>query len=352
MQPSTVQLFHYPRILRLAWLGLIIAISAGVSQRVPAAEAGRAEATVTGQIFTIGSGGESIRLGAVQVQVFPQAVIEAHLEERLAVLRRTRRILDDRVAEIREELDKEKARFEALVAEGDQRKSAAVAEIAALREEARKRIASIDASIAANEKEIAFWSDYPEPPPGIPLREEYEAYAKLRDRWLAVPAAERAAWTSALRGLTEELLAERAAVIAERDQAVEAAERDRKSIDADIAARQERQAKLRADLDEAIARAEQAPDFSALLAGLPKAAADTRTDASGEFQLNIPSDEPYVIFARTERRFSGEVRELTWLVRIGVERPLRVLLSDHNLVTAHSPDNVLDLKQDESRSNT
>ena len=77
-------------------------------------ESGPREVQLTGSVFIVTRGGESIKLGLVQVGVLREADIPATLEERAAVARAQRAELEPRARELEQELNRIKAQIPAL----------------------------------------------------------------------------------------------------------------------------------------------------------------------------------------------------------------------------------------------
>ena len=79
------------------------------------------------------------------------------------------------------------------------------------------------------------------------------------------------------------------------------------------------------------------------LEGLPRALTEAKSDANGEFVIQMPSDRPVVLAAFAQRQVFDRTENYCWLVRVpvGAARRDKLLLSNDNLTTANSPLSVI-----------
>jgi hypothetical protein len=131
------------------------------------------------------------------------------------------------------------------------------------------------------------------------------------------------------------------------DPAIEALNAAREAIEPaqDLVAQRERE--LRAEAAAAPARFDgmnsslDSGEF--YLEGLPRPLTETKTDANGEFVIEIPSDRLVVLAAFAQRQVFDHTESYAWLIRVpvGTSRGDKLLLSNDNLTTANSPQSPL-----------
>lgn len=339
MQPS--HHIRFPSSRFLLGLGLLLGLAG--CQPPEAMREAADPSPVTGQVFVVVGTGESMRLGSVQVQIFEEETIQAHIDEKDRAIATGRDELHERLAEL-EESASALAETKAKAEEAYRSREAEIrSELAQFIEQSEARTKFLQEEIASNSDFVAFKDSLPLPPPGIPSPEEYRLYDARREKWLTMNREERGAWVEVLTSLNAELTAEIKQLAAAREEKVFAFADELQGLDEKILAAE----KSATEVDEAVEvvrkQLDETPDYAAYLEELPPSLRDVRTDADGEFSVQLPPGRRYVIFAQTERRLGEEWVKLRWFVRAGDGQPGRVLLSNHNLITSEASENVISL---------
>lgn len=341
--------FSFGAIPAAVCLGILALTAAGCDRQ---AEREPSETAVAGQVFMVLPTSESLRLGSVRVQVFSEEQIQDHLKTReneLAARSDSRRREVANLEKLAEEQRQEAARAERIYL---QREREIRGELSAFLEEIEARVAEWREEIGANASFIKNKDTLPPAPEGIPTREESEAYEAHRRKWLSMTRAERDAWADALTVLNVGLEDKIESLHDARDEKIMAFGDELQALDLAVEAAQkaERETVSRMEsLAEELARPFDYPDY---LSGLPAPLRELRTDADGEFLVKLPPDRRYVVFAETGRRIGGEQQELQWLVQVSDYPASRIVLSNHNLVTAKASENVIKLSAKGGESGT
>jgi len=100
----------------------------------------------------------------------------------------------------------------------------------------------------------------------------------------------------------------------------------------------------RSKKDQADIKLKQFPTAEFFFEGLPSGIAKTITNSNGEFLLTLPSKGKFALAARAAREVPPE--KYYWLIWVSLdgEASKTILLSNHNLITAESPDSVVRAK--------
>lgn len=307
------------------------------------------EVDLQGQVFVVVPSGESVRLGSVQVMLYEERAIQAHLAKRERVIAQRQEELESAVAELGESLKAARASRREAEENYMKREARIREELAALVERAEAKAAGIARKMVINEEFITHVDVLPSAPPGIPTREEYAQYESRRAKWLAMDRAERQAWGEVLSSHNEELEAELEKMATDREEQVFAWADELQLLDEAIGAAREEEAEAEGSLRVAEESLAAIPSYSDFLAELPAPAREIRTDADGEFSIALPAGGRYAILARSERRMQGEERAFQWFIwtTAGETYPRRVLLSNHNVVSAGAAENVVRLSDPE-----
>ncbi len=302
---------------------------------ISACSPGGGEVEIEGQVFVTVPDGDSVPLSLVPVEVYDRDSIARFLEERDREIEERRGALEEAVAEREAELAaalrEQERRAESLAG---RRESIAVereAFLAGLSEE----LDEYRNKILANESFIIDLDATPQPPEGVPGREEFEAYRERLERWYSMRRSEREAWQEVLKRQNEEL-----------ENAIDEARERRKT---GLAAWDEELANLEDALNEAAAAvsdAEEAlkqakeeqrryPSMGEYFAGLPNPEFKVRTDANGDFLLVLRANRQVAVVARVNREIRGEAEEHAWLLWLdpGRRQPGKVLMSNHNSIS-------------------
>jgi hypothetical protein len=299
---------------------------------------------IAGQVFIVVPSGESMRLGSVEVLLFGDSAIAAHLKATEARIAQQQMTLGQRVAELEKELAIRQtalAEAEALYA---RRETEIRAELTAAVESAEAKARAITTKIASNKTFIVNADTVPAPPSGVPTREEFEEYSQRRTKWLSMSRTERQAWAQALTSMNGELEVSLQNLAAERDRQVYAWADELRAADEKIQSEGEAVGKAQAALAAAQEKLAPTPKHEAYLADLPKPLREIRTDADGEFTLTLPAGERYAIVARAERMIGGHPTEFRWFIWAAPGQAGRkLLLSNHNVITSEAADNVVRL---------
>lgn len=308
---------------------------------------------LTGQVFVIAPSGESIRLGSVRVQVFAEETIETHFREKERAVAREREELRARLVELEELASKQKDERVQAETAFSEREEAIRQKVGELKEALQEETESLQLQIDANSEFIAFSKEFPPPPKGIPSREEFEEYDRRRTKWMEMTPEERRTWVDVLTNLNAELIVRQKRLAAEMDEEIQSFTDELQVLDEKISAA----GKAIATTAEKIERVKSdlnAPlEPTLLLSGLPAPLREVRTDAGGEFIVDLEPGRRYVVAAQAERRIHGEEAKYSWLVRVGGENGVsRLLLSDHNVTTSDAAENMVDQAAVNLESNT
>jgi hypothetical protein len=303
------------------------------------------DALATGQVFLIRPSGDSLRLGSVRVQLFDAETMSRHLVERGRSLALQQEELRARVAALEAEVDQALEDRDQADAAYREREAEIRISLGAYVEQQEARKATLQQGIESNRAFIDSVDSLPPPPDGVPSREENLAYEERRQKWLSMNRAERMNWGVVLSSLNADLEAEIRTLAAEREEKVFALSDELQALDLRIA---EGDAAVRAAV-AALAGTRQRladfPQYGDYLSELPSPIEEGRTDADGEFAFTLRLDRSYVLFADAERVMGGETQYFTWLVRVnaGGGRPVRLVLSNHNLLGAEGAERVITL---------
>jgi len=328
-------------------------ILGGCVQQPPESEPAAAPepAPLKGQVFLVTPAGRSVTLGSVRVKLFKQESISAHfekfeqqfIEKQNEIRIRIEKLETKAAAELAEKKEAEKAHAARL-----QQMQQALAE---LDREIEKEVGKLEEQISANDDYVKFVSNFPVPPKGIPLKEEFELYAVRRDQWLKMSRSEREAWSIVLTGLNAELREKQKQFAAKREEELKDFESELQEFSEKIAAADEAYEAILAEIKEDRKELKKSPETDGWIAGLPTPFLETRTDAGGEFQFKIEPDQHYFLVAHSKRQIEEEFYDLTWLIPIGEGEQGRLLLSNHNVVGKDSLKNYVEAAAPDSETN-
>lgn len=79
---------------------------------------------------------------------------------------------------------------------------------------------------------------------------------------------------------------------------------------------------------------------------LPPAVAKTKTDADGNFSLELPDNGVFAIAAKAERHVGDTVERYAWLVTTNTEGTKKLILSNDNLTSQGSPNSLIQTMED------
>jgi hypothetical protein len=245
-----------------------------------------------GEIFIVTAGAENIRLGLVEVKVFPEAIIEEYLAQRKS-----------RVKEGMPDFDKELN--SPSIQESD---------------------ADDDATIATYRKLIAERKQSVQEMKSLALQAE-DLNKALGGR----PDANMRNGIAIFEGQTatfEKLLAER---LKSKDERIKAAE-------ARITRAKDR---IRMAKDNW-----PTPDF--WFQGLPEPKYSTRTNSDGKFRFSLSKTGKFGLAARATRRVGDTIESYNWFIWVSLEGKdsSDVILGNHNLMSRGSKDAVVSTKSE------
>lgn len=317
----------------------------------PAAEV---EVLATGQVFLIRPSGESLRLGSVRVQLFEEATMKRHLAERGEAVARRQEELRAQIAALETEVNEAVEGREKADAAYRAREAEIRISLTAYVEQLEVRKATLQRGIESNRGFIDSVDALPPPPAGIPSREENVAYEERRQKWLSMNRSERMNWGRVLAALNADLEAEIAQLAVEREEmllglADELQVLDTRVLEQDAAAQAAAVA-----LDQTRRSLAEFPRYGDYLQDLPASIQEGRTDADGEFAFLLERDRSYVLLADAERMWGGELQSFTWVLRVNplADRPVRLVLSNHNLAGTAASDGLLPLPVGRSPAET
>lgn len=161
-------------------------------------------------------------------------------------------------------------------------------------------------------------------------------------------------WGRVLAALNADLEAEIAQLAVEREEmllglADELQVLDTRVLEQDAAAQAAAVA-----LDQTRRSLAEFPRYGDYLQDLPASIQEGRTDADGEFAFLLERDRSYVLLADAERMWGGELQSFTWVLRVNplADRPVRLVLSNHNLAGTAASDGLLPLPVGRSPAET
>jgi hypothetical protein len=107
------------------------------------------------------------------------------------------------------------------------------------------------------------------------------------------------------------------------------------SLRAELEGRQAAVSEAEEPWREAVAVREEFPTLFDFFQDLPEFTDMIRTDANGEFALNVPKGERKAILAMVDREVQGNREKRCWLLWIDPDRydGRKLLLSNHNALT-------------------
>ncbi len=297
---------------------------------------------LAGQVFVVLPDGANLRLGSVEVRVFDEESADRFIHD-------THQRISGRKAELRDQLAELRAEVSRLgqlrvAAEMDLRRREAEVRAAAeeLREQFEEGTGELRRRIEQNKLFIDNVESMPEAPPGIPTREAFQEFQERKNKWLSMNRAERRSWGEALKEVNNRLSTR----LAEMEETLQHTVADWTE---EIEALERRMERTRAEMAEAIGMAETFreemagfPDLADYLEHLPEPVAAARTDANGEFLLNLDRPGRHAVKARARRAVDGKPKEYVWFFWTEVEAQpaARLLFSNHNLITENFPENI------------
>ncbi len=285
-----------------------------------------------GQVFVVVPAGDSVPLSLVEVQVFERESISRFLEERETAVEEARKLLERKLEEgraglvaAREAREREIERIRARRAAIKEEKREFLEQVSDTIEDYRQRI-------LANEAFIIDLDETPQAPEGIPTRQEFAAYSERLERWYSMARSEREAWQVVLKGQNEDLESAIAEQRAERAERLESWEVERKELAASIETHDEAVVAAERALREVEAERRSFPSVADYFEGLPNPELRVRTDANGEFTLVLSRNRPAALVARVNREIRGNREQHAWLLWLdpAKQEPGKILLSNHN----------------------
>ncbi len=290
---------------------------------------------MSGQVFLMMPDGDSQLLSLVAVRVFDRSDMRRFLRDREEVIDARMGLLADREAEKKAQHDVAITAREEAEARLRQRRDEVAREREALERELGRRIADHRGSIRQNEAFIIDLTETPQPPEGIPTREEYQAFSERRERWFSMNRSEREAWREALGTQNRNLEQAIEAIEEELNAQLLRWEEELNSLRAELEARQAAEAEAEAPWREAVASREAFPTIFDFFQDLPEFTDMVRTDANGEFALNVSKGEQKAILAMVDREIQGNREKRCWLLWVDPARydGRKLLLSNHNAIT-------------------
>ena len=316
---------------RNIFFGLILASLPFASACAPEGD----EVEVSGQVFLVLPDGDSQPLSLVTVRVFERSAMVRFMEEREEVIQDRIDRLAEREAERREKRDAAiAARDDAEVRYRERREEVAL-QTESLERETRRHIAEHRETIRKNENFMVDLAETPQPPEGIPTREEYRAFHERRELWFSMNRSEREAWQEALASQIENLEEAIETIQEEQTLRLRGWEEELGSLRADVEEHRTAVSAAEAALAETVAAREAFPSVFDFFQELPGFSDTLRTDANGEFGIKLPAGERKALLAMVDREIRGEREKHCWLIWIDPSRydGRKLLLSNHNALT-------------------
>ena len=316
---------------RYIFFGLILASLPFASACAPEGD----EVEMSGQVFLVLPDGDSQPLSLVTVRLFERPAMVGFMEEREEAIQARMDQLADREAERREKRDAAiAARDEAEVRYRERREEVAL-QTESLERETRRRLAEHRDTIRRNEAFMVDLAETPQPPEGIPTREEFEAFRERRELWFSMNRSEREAWQEALASQIENLREMIETIQEEQTRRLRGWEEELAAMRADVEELRTAVSAAEEALAVSVAAREEFPSVFDFFQELPDFADKLRTDANGEFAVNLPAGERKALLAMVDREIRGEREQHCWLIWIDPSRHdgRKLLLSNHNALT-------------------